>query len=138
MKKIVMICMAILAVVVMTNCSQKGKYVNRYYCYDDDDGMEIIFKDNGTVECLFGITRVHLKGTYQCEFPNVFVRFPNDSIQIADCVVYDLPNLDSLKFNADADTLYVYKSHADLLVPASTMQLTPHNVISHYFFKIGL
>ena len=30
MKKTVMICMAILAVVVMTNCSQKEKYVNRY------------------------------------------------------------------------------------------------------------
>ena len=138
MKKTVMICMAILAVVVMTNCSQKGKYVNRYYCYDDDDGMEIILKDNGTVECLFGITRVHLKGTYQCEFPNVFVRFLNDSIQIEDCIVTDLPNLDSLKFSADADTLYVYKSHGDLLVPASTMPLTPHSVISHYFFKLGL
>ena len=133
-----MICMAILAVVVMTNCSQKEKYVNRYYCYDDDDGMEIVLKDDGTVECLYGIYRVHLKGTYHCEFPYVFVQFPNDSIQIADCIVTDLPNLDSLKFSADADTLYVYKSHADLLVPAYTMPLTPHNVISHYFFKLGL
>ena len=138
MKKTVMICMAILAVVVMTNCSQKEKYVNRYYCYDDDDGMEIVLKDDGTVECLYGIYRVHLKGTYHCEFPYVFVQFPNDSIQIADCIVTDLPNLDSLKFSADADTLYVYKSHADLLVPAYTMPLTPHNVISHYFFKLGL
>ena len=138
MKKTVMICMAILAVVVMTNCSQKERYVNRYYCYDDDDGMEIVLKDDGTVECLYGIYRVHLKGTYHCEFPNVFVQFPNDSIQIADCIVTDLPNLDSLKFSADADTLYVYKSHADLLVPAYTMPLTPHNVISHYFFKLGL
>ena len=133
-----MICMAILAVVVMTNCSQKEKYVNRYYCYDDDDGMEIVLKDDGTVECLYGIYRVHLKGTYHCEFPYVFVQFSNDSIQIADCIVTDLPNLDSLKFSADADTLYVYKSHADLLVPAYTMPLTPHNVISHYFFKLGL
>ena len=90
-----MICMAILAVVVMTNCSQKEKYVNRYYCYDDDDGMEIVLKDDGTVECLYGIYRVHLKGTYHCEFPNVFVQFPNDSIQIADCIVTDLPNLPS-------------------------------------------
>lgn len=138
MKKTVMICMAILAVVVMTNCSQKEKYVNRYYCYDDDDGMEIVLKDDGTVECLYGIYRVHLKGTYHCEFPYVFVQFPNDSIQIADCIVTDLPNLDSLKFSADADTLYVYKSYADLLVPAYTMPLTPHSVISHYFFKLGL
>ena len=135
MKKTVMICMAILAVVVMTNCSQKEKYVNRYYCYDDDDGMEIVLKDDGTVECLYGIARVHLKGTYQCEFPNVFVQFPNDSIQIADCIVTNLPNLDSLKFSADADTLYVYKRHADFLVPAYTMPFTPHSVISHYFFK---
>ena len=130
--------MVILAVVVMTNCSQKEKYVNRNYCYDDDDGMEIVLKDDGTVECLYGITRVHLKGTYKCEFPNVFVQFPNDSIQIADCIVTDLPNLDSLKFSANADTLYVYKSHGDLLLPVSTMPLTPHSVISHYFFKLGL
>jgi hypothetical protein len=137
MKKFLFFCAAILTFVAVTSCNheqQQPKYVDRYYCYDDDDGMEIILHKDGTFDIYYGITREHLKGTYQCIFPDVSLQIAEPDTLLSEVSMRDnfVNGLDSLKFSANADTLYVFERNSFCL------KLTPHNALSHFLFKMGI
>ena len=136
MKKILVICTVICAIGLLSACKQgqqSPQYENRYYCYDDDDGMEVILHKDGTVDVWYAITREHLTGTYQCDFPHVELQITESDMEGSEVSLKTefQQGIDSLKFSLDADTLYVFKS-------PYTQALIPHSAFSHFLFKQGL
>ena len=113
---------------------QTPQFQNRYYCYDDDDGMEIILRKDGTVKIYYGIFRERMTGTYQCAFPNVSLKILKSEMEGSENEF--LQNFDSLKFSLNADTLYVFNSSQQ--GNSYILKLTPHNVFSHCLFVKGL
>ena len=136
------IALTLFVVLITTNAcrheQQTPQFQNRYYCYNDDDGLEIIFRKDGNVIIYYGIFREQMTGTYQCAFPKVSLQILKSDMENSDVSLKDefLQNLDSLKFSANADTLYVFNSLQQ--GNSYILKLTPHNVFSHCLFVRGL
>lgn len=138
MKKILVICTVICAIGLLSACKQEQQspqYVNRYYCYDDDDGMEVILHKDGIVDVWYSITREHLTGTYQCEFPYVELQITKSDSEGSEVSLKTefQQGIDSLKFSLDADTLYMFNNGSH-----DARALVPHSAFSHFLFKKGL
>lgn len=141
MKKLLVICTLICAIGLLSACKQEQEspqYVDQYYCYDDDDGMEVILHQDGTVDVWYAITREHLTGTYQCEFPYVELQITESDSEGSEVSLKTefQQEIDSLKFSLDADTLYVFKN--DIQGLPYTQVLVSHSAFSHFLFKQGL